>query len=86
MAISTRTYTFIDGTTAYGSQVEVEIAALSTLFNAIDAGTQALASLKVTGDITNTGTGKGVVVATPDGTKNFRIAIDNNGSITTEQV
>ena len=29
---------------------------------------------------------KGVVVVTPDGTKRFRIRVDNSGSLVTEQV
>lgn len=86
MSISTRTFTFTDGTTAFGSQVETEISNLSNLFNNIDSGAQPLASLKVTGDITNTGLGKGIVVTTPDGTHTYRLAIDNNGAITSEQV
>lgn len=34
------------------------------------------------GDIV-TGTGNGLVVTTPDGTKTFRIYVDNNGELTT---
>lgn len=35
------------------------------------------------GDIITTGTGNGMVVTTPDGTKTFRIYVDNNGELTT---
>lgn len=37
-------------------------------------------------DYENRGAGKGYVCTTPDGTKRYRIAIDNSGNITTTQV
>jgi hypothetical protein len=39
-----------------------------------------------TGDITLTGAGLGLVVTTPDGLHTYRIAIDNAGEITTQQL
>lgn len=39
MAAITRTYTFSDGNTAYGSQVETEISTLVTAWNNHNAGT-----------------------------------------------
>lgn len=33
-------------------------------------------------DITISGAGKGLVVTSPDGTKTFRIYVDNNGELT----
>lgn len=42
------------------------------------------ASISVAGDITITGAGKGLVVTTPDGLHTYRIAVDNDGSVTTE--
>jgi len=39
-----------------------------------------------TGDFTTTGVGKGLVVTTPDGTHTYRIAVDNGGVLTTEQL
>ncbi len=38
-ALFTRTYTFVDGTTAYGSQVEAEIGNIVTLLNSLNSGT-----------------------------------------------
>lgn len=39
-----------------------------------------------TTDITITGAGKGLVVTTPDGLHTYRIAISNNGELTTEMI
>lgn len=39
-----------------------------------------------TSDITITGAGKGLVVTTPDGTKTYRIYVDDNGELTTLQL
>lgn len=39
-----------------------------------------------TADFTTTGVGKGLVVTTPDGAHTYRIAIDNGGALTTEQL
>lgn len=36
-----------------------------------------------TSDITISGAGKGLVVTTPDGSKTFRIYVDNTGQLTT---
>ena len=33
------------------------------------------------GDVTTSGAGNGLVVTTPDGTKTFRIYVDNNGVV-----
>jgi len=38
------------------------------------------------GDLLSTGAGKGFVCTTPDGTKTYRISIDNNGELTQEQL
>lgn len=38
------------------------------------------------GDITTTTAGSGLIVKTPDGTHTYRLAIDNDGSITTELI
>lgn len=120
MSLINRVYTFQDGTTAYGSQVEAEIANIVNVLNNLDtvastwdqisvkhatlvplvsdcnAGTQDIADFKnasVTkcsiasnGEITITTAAKGLVVKTPDGTHTYRIAISNNGEITTELV
>lgn len=37
-------------------------------------------------DITKTGAGKGLVVTTPDGLHTYRMAVDNDGNLTTEQI
>lgn len=46
MATITRTYTFTDGTTAYGSQVEVEVANIVTVFNNHDSGSSTWTQVK----------------------------------------
>lgn len=84
MSQISRTYTFIDGSTAYGSQVESEISNIVMTWNNHDSGTLIWTLIKVAGDITNSGTGKGLVCTTPDGAHTYRIAVDNDGSITTE--
>lgn len=38
------------------------------------------------GDITITGAGSGIILTTPDGTKTFRLYIDNTGTITTLEI
>lgn len=43
-------------------------------------------AISPTTDITMTGSGKGLVVTTPDGTHTYRIAVDNGGVLTTEQI
>lgn len=48
MAIITRTYTFTDGTTAYGSQVESEIANIVNALNNLDAAGATWTNVKVT--------------------------------------
>lgn len=105
MSVITRTYTFVDGTTAYGSQIESEIANIVNAWNNHDAGLSQWTTLSVSGnatiggtlsvtgsfsfgsgDFTNTGAGKGFVATTPNGLHTYRIAVDNDGSITTEAV
>lgn len=49
MSTISRTYTFTDGTTAYGSQVETEISTIVTAFNNHDAATSSWTNLKVAG-------------------------------------
>lgn len=39
-----------------------------------------------TTDFTTTGVGSGLVVTTPDGAHTYRIAVDNGGVLTTEQL
>ncbi len=53
MASITRTHTFSDGTTAYGSQVETEISTLVTAFNNHDAGTSSWTAINVSSTATN---------------------------------
>lgn len=48
MAILTRTYTFTDGETAYGSQVDSEIANLVNTINSLDDGNTTWTKVKVT--------------------------------------
>lgn len=48
MALITRTYTFTDGTTAYGSQVESEINNIVSILNSLDAATSTWTNIKVT--------------------------------------
>lgn len=55
MSTITRTYTFTDGTTAYGSQVESEISNIVTTWNNHDAGTSSWTALAVTGNASITG-------------------------------
>jgi len=47
MAYLTRTFTFTDGTTAYGSQVDSEIANIVNTLNTSDAGTKTWTNVKV---------------------------------------
>lgn len=117
MSLITRTFTFVDGTTAYGSQVDSEIANIVNTLNNLDAasknwdqvsilnavsvpltadcssGTQNIANFKnntvvqaqiaSNGEITIKTAGAGLVLTTPDGTKTFRLFIDNNGVFNT---
>lgn len=48
MSTITRTYTFTDGTTAYGSQVESEVANIVSVFNLHDSGTNTWTNVKAT--------------------------------------
>lgn len=48
MALITRTYTFTDGTTAYGSQVDAEIANIVNTLNSLDQGSITWTNVKVT--------------------------------------
>ena len=43
-------------------------------------------TLGTTFDFINTGLGRGIIVKTPDGTKSFRISVDNAGNVITAQV
>ena len=47
MSLITRTYTFTDGTTAYGSQVDSEIANIVNTLNNLDAATQTWDIVKI---------------------------------------
>ena len=108
MALITRAFTFVDGTTAYGSQVDSEIANIVNTLNNLDSvalkwdqisvlnnanvpltldissGTQHVADFKVNGTIkTYIGSDGNLVLTTPDGTKTFRLYVDNNGVFNT---
>lgn len=48
MTLITRTYTFTDGTTAYGSQVDSEIANIVNTMNSLDQGNTTWTNVKVT--------------------------------------
>lgn len=48
MSLLTRTYTFTDGTTAYGSQVETEVANIVNTLNSLDQGNITWSNVKVT--------------------------------------
>lgn len=48
MALITRTFTFTDGTVAYGSQVESEIANIVNTLNSLDSGSLTWTNVKVT--------------------------------------
>lgn len=41
-------------------------------------------SITISGDFITTGAGKGLIVTTPDGLHTYRIAVGNDGSLTTE--
>lgn len=84
MASIGRTYTFSDGTDFVGSQVEAEISNIVKTWNNHDQGISAWTAINISGDITDTGAGKGLVVTTPNGLHTYRITVDNDGSLTTE--
>lgn len=86
MAQITRTYTFTDGTDAFGSQVESEISNIVTTWNNHDSGVSSWTALKTSGDITSSGSGSGMIVTTPNGSNTYRIYVDNNGELTTVQL
>lgn len=48
MSLLTRTYTFTDGTTAYGSQVDSEVANIVNTLNSLDQGNTTWTNVKVT--------------------------------------
>src|SRR5574343_1014033 len=50
-----RSYTFTDGTNAYGSEVESEIANIVNTFNNHDSGASQWTALKTSGDLTVAG-------------------------------
>lgn len=85
MSQITRTYTFTDGTVAYGSQVESEISTIVTAWNNHDSGVTSWTAIKTSGDITLSGSGKGIICTTPNGLNTYKISVDNDGSIVTEQ-
>lgn len=41
---------------------------------------------EIAGDIVNTADGAGLILTTPDGTKKYRIAIDDSGDVTTTEI
>ena len=48
-----------------------------------DSGLSPWTKISVNGDITDISPGSGLVVTTPDGTKTYRIYVDNSGQLTT---
>lgn len=70
-----RTYTFADGTTFFNSQAEAEISNIVKAWNNHDQGISSWTTIK---------TSNGLIVTTPDGLHTYRIAVDNDGSVTTE--
>ncbi len=81
-----RTYTFADGAKFVQSQAEVEFSNIVNTWNNHDQGVSSWTVVKSAGSVTVTGAGLGLVLKTPDGTHTWRIAIDNDGTITREQV
>jgi len=86
MSAIARTYTFTDGTDAYGSQVEVEFNTIYNAWNNHDSGISSWTTPKASGDMTITGASKGIVLTTPDGLHTYRVRIDNTGTVGTEIV
>lgn len=79
MAQIVRLYTFLDGTIAYGSQVEYEIGQIVTAWNNTDSGVTSWTAISTIGDITMAA-GKAVILKSPDGTKTIRFGLDNDGN------
>lgn len=91
MSAIARSYTFTDGTDAYGSQVEIEFNTVYNAWNNIDSGVSSWTVLKALGDITITGAAKGLILTTPDGLHTVRITVsnldsNNESSVATEVV
>lgn len=86
MSAIARTYTFTDGTDAYGSQVETEFNTIYNAWNNTDSGVTSWTVQKVSGDITITGAASGLILTTPDGAHTYRVRIDNTGTVGTEPV
>lgn len=76
MASIQRTYTFEDGSDLVNSQVETEIGAVADTFNKFVQG-----SSSIVGNLTITGSGKGIVFTTPDGLRTYLLSVDNNGNM-----
>ncbi|CAM1350097.1 hypothetical protein [Tenacibaculum halocynthiae] len=54
--------------------------------NQVVLGDENIMEVTTTGDYISTNAGKGVILKTPDGTKNYKISIDNTGNIITTKV
>lgn len=86
MSTVSRTYTFSDGTTAYGSQVETEFSTLYTAWNNADSGATSWTTVK-TGTFTATGvvtltasSGNALLIQTSDGGGTLGAFIDNQSN------
>lgn len=86
MAAITRLYTFSDGSTAYGSQVEYEVGNIVTVVNSLASGATAFTGLLISGTVTMSGSGSGTVYTTPSGLHTYKVSVDNDGSIVSEQL
>lgn len=85
MALITRTYTFVDGTAAYGSQVDSEIQNIVDAVNNLGSSASPWTSLKSTGDVEVTTAGSGFIVTDDILGVRYRIRV-SNGNIGVETV
>lgn len=73
----------IEQTKHYSNVTAIGAHASGTKDNQVALGGGTVEEVKTSGDYRSIGAGKGVVLTTPDGTKQYRISIDNSGSIIT---
>jgi len=78
MSLFNRTYTFSDGTVAYGSQVESEISNIVTVLNSLDAATTSWTSLKAVNSATTV-----LTADNSSGTNNIAEFKDNGTAVVT---
>ncbi|PKH50009.1 hypothetical protein CXF68_04505 [Tenacibaculum sp. Bg11-29] len=57
-----------------------------TKSNQVVLGDDNIIEVTTTGDYISTNAGKGVILKTPDGAKDYRVSIDNSGNIVTTQI